>query len=321
MPAWPVRPAAVEGLTGETDAAPVYPPPMHDPADDMADAALVVFNAPADRVISAGGPHEDRLVRIVRWLTGACLAVALHVGLFVAVTSHAHETPVEADGSPLTVDIVDMSSLPATPPTDIAPGPETSASEAQDASPPVIQPPPQETAPAPAPPSEAPPLPSPPTPEPEASPKQPDPVPVAPVPPPPPEPVAQPADASNASVDSAPPPSSTRGDQDTTTHAGDHQTAGAAELSRWQSSLVAHIEGFRRYPKGAHGHGGTVVVGFELDLSGHVVAVRVVTSSGSTAIDAEAIATVRRADPFPAPPAGGDVHALTFTLPIHFQAR
>lgn len=320
MPAWPVRPAAVEGLIGETDVAPVHPPPMHDPAADMADATLAAFNAPADRVISAGGPHEDRLVRIMRWLTGACLAVALHVGLFVAVTSHAHETPVEADGSPLTVDIIDMSSAPATPPTDTAPGPEASASEAQDAVPPVIPPPPQDTPPAPAPPSEAPPLPSPPTPEPEASPKQPDPAPIPTVPPPP-EPTAQAADASNASADSAPPPSPTTGDRDTTTHAGDHPTASATALNRWQSSLVAHIEAFRHFPKGAHGHGGTVVVGFELDPSGHVVAVRVVASSGSAAIDAEAVATVRRADPFPAPPAGGDVHALTFTLPIHFQAR
>ncbi len=158
MPAWPVRPAAVEGLIGETDVAPVHPPPMHDPAADMADATLAAFNAPADRVISAGGPHEDRFVRIVRWLTGAGLAVALHVGLFVAVTSHAHEAPVEADGSPLTVDIIDMSSSPAAPPTDTAPGPEASAAEAQDAAPPVIQPPPQDTPPAPAPPSEAPPV-------------------------------------------------------------------------------------------------------------------------------------------------------------------
>lgn len=324
MPALPVRPVSVDGPIGATDVAPVQPPPTHDPGAGEPSAAL---DGPADRMAPTGGPYETRIARIAHWLMAGGLAVALHIGLLVAVTSPAHEAQAEADGSPLTVDIIDMSSAPASPSVDTPPGPEASAAEAQDTTPPVQQPQPQETPPAPTPPKpEVKPLepipdPAPASVPPPLSTPPLDPTPTTPVPPQP-TPTASPADASNASVDSAPPPTATTGDHDATTHAGDHPTAGAAELSRWQSALVAHIERVRHFPKGVHGgSGGTVIVGFSLDQTGHLLSARIITSSRSASIDAEALATVHRADPFPAPPSGSDAHALTFTLPIRFQVR
>jgi hypothetical protein len=45
---------------------------------------------------------------------------------------------------------------------------------------------------------------------------------------------------------------------------------------------------------------------------------RLAHSAGIASLDQEVQAMVRRASPFPAPPAG---HAMTFTVPVSFQLR
>jgi protein TonB len=49
---------------------------------------------------------------------------------------------------------------------------------------------------------------------------------------------------------------------------------------------------------------GTAVVGFEIAASGALASVRILRSSGHEALDAAATDHLRRAAPFPAPPAG-----------------
>ncbi len=48
---------------------------------------------------------------------------------------------------------------------------------------------------------------------------------------------------------------------------------------------------------------GTARVSFALDRKGMVANARVIESSGSSALDEEAVALLKRAEPFPAPPA------------------
>ena len=51
-----------------------------------------------------------------------------------------------------------------------------------------------------------------------------------------------------------------------------------------------------------------------------LVSSRIEKASGSDVLDAEALAMVKRAAPFPAPPAGIADADLTFVVPIRFTA-
>ena len=94
----------------------------------------------------------------------------------------------------------------------------------------------------------------------------------------------------------------------------------AADVSAFRAAVAGRLQGAKRYPESARARGasGVVVVAFSLDGSGHLVSVNVARSSGQSDLDAEAIATVRRAAPFPPPPAGA---ARSFSVPLGFRLR
>jgi protein TonB len=91
----------------------------------------------------------------------------------------------------------------------------------------------------------------------------------------------------------------------------------------WQRALLSHLNRFKRYPEAARVRGiqGVVKVEFTVDREGRIVASHVAQSSGSSALDAEALATLRRADPLPAPPIKAVDATLYLVLPIHFRIR
>jgi TonB family protein len=93
-----------------------------------------------------------------------------------------------------------------------------------------------------------------------------------------------------------------------------------AAASSYRGQAIAHLTRFKRYPSGAELRGaeGTPVVSFSLDGGGRVVAVALARSSGHADIDAETVAMVRRAAPFPAPPAGAP---QAISAAISFQLR
>jgi TonB family protein len=84
--------------------------------------------------------------------------------------------------------------------------------------------------------------------------------------------------------------------------------------------VIAHLSRFKRYPDAARSREaeGTPVVAFALDGSGRVTAASLARSSGHPDIDAEAVAMVRRAVPFPAPPPGAP---RSFSASIGFRLR
>ncbi|MGR7997555.1 TonB family protein [Xanthobacter sp. ZOL 2024] len=86
----------------------------------------------------------------------------------------------------------------------------------------------------------------------------------------------------------------------------------------WASMVSAHLNRFKRYPPGAQSLSGRPTVRFSLDGSGRVTSARLVRSSGSSVLDAEAVATVQRASPFPRPPDG---NGATFSVPVNFTRR
>lgn len=88
--------------------------------------------------------------------------------------------------------------------------------------------------------------------------------------------------------------------------------------SRWQSRLNAHLNRFKRFPRGARS-GGTVSVRFTIDPSGAVLAASVASSSGDAALDQAAVEMVRRASPVPAPPPSIAQARMNLALPVRFD--
>ena len=92
----------------------------------------------------------------------------------------------------------------------------------------------------------------------------------------------------------------------------------------WRTKVLALIEKNKRYPEAARPRReqGTAQVSFALDRKGMVTNARVIQSSGSSALDEEAVALLKRAEPFPAPPADfpGD-SVVVKRLPIRFTIK
>jgi len=82
--------------------------------------------------------------------------------------------------------------------------------------------------------------------------------------------------------------------------------------------LVARLS--RLHPPLARGVEGVVSLAFSIDRHGNVVSSRIVKSSGSAVLDAEALDLLKRAAPLPPPPAEIANSELSFVVPIRFVA-
>jgi len=180
-----------------------------------------------------------------------------------------------------------MPAAPSTPPSDLAPGPPETESD-------PTPPPKEETKPIEQEAEVALPIPEPPKPEP---------------------PVEQREATAAPSVEM--PPS-----------AAAPPTPGAAVRTpatfiRWQSTLAAHLERFKRYPATARAHGeqGIAKVAFTIDHEGHLLSSRIVQSSGSSLLDEETLDMLARAQPMPKPPGNVTDTALSFVVPVRFNIR
>jgi TonB family protein len=92
----------------------------------------------------------------------------------------------------------------------------------------------------------------------------------------------------------------------------------AADPAEYRSSVLRRLASLKHYPESARARGveGDAVVSFTLDNAGRVVSARITRSSGQADIDAETLAMVRRASPFPPPPSAA---ARSFSAPIDFR--
>jgi TonB family protein len=95
----------------------------------------------------------------------------------------------------------------------------------------------------------------------------------------------------------------------------------SSAIASWQQSLVARLAKMQRYPAQARGVQGVVNLAFTIDRHGGVVSSRIVKSSGSAVLDAEALDLIKRAAPLPPPPADIPDSDLSFVVPIRFAAR
>jgi TonB family protein len=84
--------------------------------------------------------------------------------------------------------------------------------------------------------------------------------------------------------------------------------------------VFSQLELAKHYPESAKQHGvqGQAGIGFTLDESGNVLDVELLVPTGDPDLDAESVALVRRAAPFPHPPPGA---RLRFTAVVSFYER
>jgi protein TonB len=94
-------------------------------------------------------------------------------------------------------------------------------------------------------------------------------------------------------------------------------------IPTWKTQIVALLERNKRYPQAAQSRReqGVAQVFFSLDRNGRVIDSRVVRSSGASSLDEEALALLRRAQPFPAPPRELRGDHVDLTVPIRFNLK
>jgi protein TonB len=97
----------------------------------------------------------------------------------------------------------------------------------------------------------------------------------------------------------------------------------ASQVPVWKGQISGLLERNKRYPPSAQDRSeqGVVQLAFSLDRKGLVVTSRIVTGSGSAALDEEAMALLRRAQPFPAPPPQMAGELVNLVVPIRFNLK
>ena len=85
--------------------------------------------------------------------------------------------------------------------------------------------------------------------------------------------------------------------------------------------LGSAIAKHKSYPKIAQRRGwqGTVLLDLKIDSDGNVISANVRESSGREALDKRALAMVKKASPFPAPPKALQGRSFNITIPVSFK--
>jgi protein TonB len=219
-----------------------------------------------------------------RWVLSAAVVIALHAALVATLTTWHERIAGDEGTEAIVVDLAPYTGPPTESRNDLAPGPEQQQSTAPPEQPPKTEERPQEKA------DELPPVPN--------ADVQ------LPVETKPEKPVEQSSPPAPATSPPKPRPP-------------------AAQIASWHRKIALQVERNKGYPASARARHETGIaeLAFTLDRNGKVVASRVVRSSGFPSLDRETIDTVRRAQPFPSPPANMPGETFDFTVPIRFNIR
>jgi protein TonB len=245
---------------------------------------------------------------LVRWSLCAAVVIAAHGLVALALAGRFDDADLEAGAPVVMIELAPVAVAPPAPVRDLAAGPlmETEAQEqvAEEAPPEERKPPEKEKV-----------VEEPPAPDPEVAMATPEPMaeegPVDDKP----APVVAPA----APVPTAPQVAPMPGPRVAALAVGQVPRPTSAAIASWERLLVAQLERHKRYPPAAGGKVGEAKLAFSIDRSGQVVASRIVHSSGSEALDQEALALIKRAAPLPPPPAGVPEDRLSFVVPIRYH--
>jgi periplasmic protein TonB len=97
----------------------------------------------------------------------------------------------------------------------------------------------------------------------------------------------------------------------------------AARIATWHRQIAIALQRHKSYPAAARERHetGAATVAFTIDRQGRVISSRIVRSSHYAALDAETLATVHHAAPFPPPPDDLVGQSFDFVVPIQFNIK
>ena len=248
--------------------------------------------------------HEAAVPRrwpdAVRW--GACFALALgiHVGgAAVLLARWSGDADLVANAPVIMIELAPVPVAPEIKQTELPPGPQQSQAQPE----PEPQPPKlvEKTVELP--------------PEPQAEPLQT----VLPLPKPIEKPVEKKQEQKHASLPSAPSTAENKAERAAAPAPG-AASHNSNAVPNWKSALVAQIERHKRYPSDTRDHG-IALVSFSIDRRGGVHGARIVQSSGSSVLDRDALAWVRRSQPLPPPPPEVAGTQIGITVPLRYKAQ
>ncbi len=264
---------------------------------------------------------SSALGEVVRYGVSMTVVAALAASVVIAIGHRAPEQDAaEETDSAVMVDLppAEASSRPA---SEAADGPEQQAAQAAPAqqAPETVEPPKPIEPPKPV---------ADPPPAAAEKPVEPPPPDVRPDPPavlerevppvtPPPKPVVAPATL--AQDEHAPAGTEVPAKTDADTGDAGRPPPTAHAITLWQKSLMKRLEAAKREVAHEPHAAGTVKVAFEIDAGGALASERVAQSSGSASLDKAALLLVRRAAPFPAPPAHAASGDTSFVVPVRFR--
>lgn len=264
--------------------------------------------------------HDHAAVR--RWGTSAFAIVAAHAALIALAMNWYTQRPVPGVSMPaVMVDMAPVSSSPQPTPMDLAPGPVMQQADASPPEPAIAEAVQEQIAPTP--PQEKPEVVAPPEQKTEPTPPRPEPAKVEPEKKPAPvKPKVVRTDAKKP-TEAPPAPRTTaspRAERQTPAVSVASSGASAAAVASYNQLVLAHLRRFKQYPPEAKAAGkqGVGRVNFTLGRNGQVLASKLVGSTGHPVLDAESLATLRRAQPFPAFPSDMKQGSMSFTMPVSF---
>jgi protein TonB len=259
-----------------------------------------------------------------RWGASATAIVVAHAALIAFALNWYTQRPVPGVSLPaIMVDMAPVSSAPQPTQADLAPGPVMQQADASPPEPAVAEAVQEQIAPTP--PQEKPEVVAPPEQKLEMKPVTEPAKPVLEAKPTPVKPKVVRVDAKKP-TDAPPAPRTTaspKAERQTPAASAANAGASAAALASYRQMVAAHLQRFKQYPPASKSAGqqGTARVSFTLSRSGGVLSVSLGGSSGHSALDAETLAMVRRAQPFPAFPADVKQSSMPFSAPVAFYIR
>ncbi|MEH2543435.1 protein TonB [Bradyrhizobium sp. AZCC 2262] len=260
---------------------------------------------------------------IRRWSVSAMAIVAAHAALIALAMNWYTQRPEPGVAMPaIMVDLAPITSSPEAAPMDMTPGPEMQQADASPPEPAAAEAVPEQIAPTP--PQEKPEVVAPPEQKQQPTPEKPDPTKIVPEQKPVPvkpkivRPDAKkPSEAPPAPRTSAPPRAERQAPAASAMSAG----AAASAMAAYGQRVRAHLMRFHQYPSGGNGQRGVARLTFTLGRSGQVQSSRLGGSSGVAAFDAQAMAMLRQAAPFPAFPPEVIYATMPFNVPVEFKPR